>query len=159
VTPGTTGGGLLGFLRGAGRGYATLARAAAGILAFLAVVAVSSAAIAVPAWLIASHRPGLYTVAALSLFGAGACLLVARRIRRESRAAGGARAWARSRVLPAAARAGFAVLALLAIYGIAVLAAAGLYGAAVPIGLALLLLVGRRAYATSRRRRDHPISR
>jgi hypothetical protein len=145
--------GVLSFLSGAARGYLRLGRAIGRGLAFIGFVLAASAAVVAPAWLLASRYPVVFTAGALALLGAAALFLLALRLRRETRSAGGAGAWARRRLVPALGRLAFLLFSLAALYGLALLYAAGLYAAAVPLTIAYAVLLGRRAFRAARRTR------
>jgi hypothetical protein len=145
--------GPLAYLRGAAQGLLVIGRFLGRALLAAALIGAASAAAAAPAWLLASRHPRLFTAIALTLAGGTLAALLALRIRREARRVGGPLSWVRRRLLPAAWRLLLVIASLGALYAIALMLAAGLYAVAIPAAAALALIVGRRAYRASRRRR------
>lgn len=148
--------GLLAFLAGAARGYLSLGRTLAGILALVALIAGASAVVVVPVWLLATRHPRLFTAVACTAFAGAVAALIGLKVRRAAREAGGMAAWLRGRFVPLLARIGFGVLSLLALYALAILWATGRYGAAVLSTAACVLAGGWRAYRTARGGHGHP---
>jgi hypothetical protein len=143
-------------LRGAARGYGRLALSFGKLIGFLAVIAAASAAVVIPAWLLATRFPAAFTVAACAAFAAALAALLGLRLRRATRSAGGLGAWLRARLLPFLGRLGFVLAALASIYLLALLYAARLFAVAVPATLVVALAAGWRARRPGGRGRPHP---
>jgi hypothetical protein len=106
-------------LRSAGRGLRGLALA----LGLLGLIGGLSLLVALPLWWFCTRWPRAFTVASGGLLAAGLAWLLARRLQRASRAAGGLRPWWRRRFLPGLRTAGLVLASLGAVYGIALAAA------------------------------------
>ena len=138
--------------RGLAAGYARILRGAAGALAFVAAILLSTAVVVVPLWLLATRLPAVFTAMAILVLGGGMAALLAAGAARQARILGGLRPWLRARVAPLLLRLAVALTFIGALYGLLLAYASGMYGLAVPLTAALVLLAGLWA----RRRRLPP---
>jgi hypothetical protein len=120
-------------------------------LGVVAAIGLLGLVLALPLWAFASFEPRAFTLVVLGLLLIGLLFLLARRVVRRAREAGGFTPWLKARVLPALRGLGVTVAFLLAAYLVLVLLARGWVAAGVVVAGAAVLLGAYLRFARGRR--------